>query len=131
MNKQKFVHILNNKKSIGQHDLRKIELLEKDYPYSQVLHTLSALVSYSRKEKNSKQKLNTAAVYSTDRSVLKDLVLSIDGPETIAKPAIATPKTPSKTTPKSTQTESRTKRIPSTQSRSQKPVVKRAKHTQL
>jgi hypothetical protein len=129
VNKQKFVRILNNKKSIGQDDLKKIELLEKDYPYSQVLHTLSALVSYSRKEKNSKQKLNTAAVYSTDRSVLKDLVLSIDVPVTVAKPASAPSTTQARTTSKSTQTESGTKGTTSTRSKSQRPVVKTAKHT--
>jgi len=80
VNKQKFVEILNNRNVVDYDDIQKIEALEKDYPYSQVLHTLSAIASYSQKSKNAKHKLNMAAVYSTDRSVLKELVLSIDTP---------------------------------------------------
>ena len=78
MNKEKFADILNNHEVIEKDDLEKIAELEKNFPYSQVLHALSALANYKYQTINAKQKLNKAAVYATDRSVLKEIMLAVD-----------------------------------------------------
>ena len=76
MNKQRFFQIVSGPETIQKEDLKTIKNLEKNYPYSQVLHTLSAIGSFKNKLKDSKQKLNVAAVYAMDRAVLKDAILS-------------------------------------------------------
>ena len=110
MNKQKFVQIIRDHRVAGPEELKKIDSIGKDYPYSQVLHILSAVTNYSKKTKIARQKLNTAAVYSTDRSVLKDLVLAVDSDAQVIKKKPSSPPSPSSTKtltptarPKSTQ----------------------------
>lgn len=51
---------------------------EQEHPYSQILHVLSAVGAHKYKTEDANQKLNTAAVYSTDRKVLKEVILASD-----------------------------------------------------
>lgn len=76
MNKQKFLHILHDYKSVKETDLTKINELRKAYPYSQVVHIISAIAAHKLKTDDARRNLTIAAVYSTDRSVLKEILLS-------------------------------------------------------
>ena len=86
MKKKEFLRLLQNNHSIKDDDLKKIIGLESVYPYSQVLRTLSALGSRKLKLADSNKKLTDAAVYATNRNVLKKLLLSLD--ETVVDNAI-------------------------------------------
>jgi len=48
--------------------------LKENFPFSQVLHSLSARVSKDHEISNSKSMLQLAAVYSADRAVLKEVM---------------------------------------------------------
>ncbi len=76
MKKQEFLHILQDYKSVKDTDLTKINDLRKAYPYSQVLHIISAIATHKLKTDDAGRHLSVAAVYSTDRSVLKEVMLS-------------------------------------------------------
>jgi tetratricopeptide (TPR) repeat protein len=58
------------------------------YPYSQLLHALAARVSKDHNLQNQQAILQSAAVYSTDRSVLKEIMsasaMATTGQETVA-----------------------------------------------
>lgn len=51
---------------------------EQEHPYSQILHVLSAVGAHKYKTEDANQKLSIAAVYSTDRKVLKEVILASD-----------------------------------------------------
>ena len=74
MNKQKFLKILDSYNQVSDKDLTQLRELEKDYPYSQVIHNLIAKGSIDNKRKDASQKLNLAAFYSPDRIALKNLI---------------------------------------------------------
>jgi len=91
--KEKFLQLLQNNHSIQDDDLKKIISLESTFPYSQVLHTLSAIGSRKLKSADSNKKLTDAAVYATDRLILKKLIMSIDdlSIDTVSKKKISAP----------------------------------------
>lgn len=93
MNKQKFLHILHDYKSVKETDLSKINELRKSYPYSQVVHIISAIATHKLKTDDASQHLTMAAVYSTDLSVLKEVVLSSTVDEYAAAAKKSTPET--------------------------------------
>jgi len=72
--KQKFVALIRNYNNIEKEDLNALIELEKLYPYSQVIHHLIAKSSVDLKSKNAKSRLNKAALYATDRTILKALI---------------------------------------------------------
>ena len=74
MKKQKFVDLIRNYHNIEKEDLNSLIELEKLYPYSQVIHHLIAKSSIDLKSKNAKLRLNKAALYATDRTILKALI---------------------------------------------------------
>ena len=74
MKKQKFVNLIRNYNNIEKEDLNALIELEKLYPYSQVIHHLIAKSSIDLKSKNAKLRLNKAALYARDRTVLKALI---------------------------------------------------------
>ncbi|MDH5397011.1 MAG: hypothetical protein OEX02_02630 [Cyclobacteriaceae bacterium] len=77
MNKQKFHQLLRDFKDLPDTDLRKLEELEKTYPYSQVIHALVAKAHFSIRSELTKQKLSQAAIYATNRGALKHFVEGI------------------------------------------------------
>ena len=74
MKKQKFVALIRNYNNIEKEDLNTLIELEKLYPYSQAIHHLIAKSSIDLKSKNAKLRLNKAALYATDRTILKALI---------------------------------------------------------
>ena len=76
MNRQKFNRIVSSPDSVTLNDSKALSELAHSYPYSQVIHSLAAKSLAKSKSKESQQAINLAAMYATDRQVLKALVLS-------------------------------------------------------
>jgi len=93
LNKQRFSQLVRHYGGIQDDDRIKLHELVKNYPYSQIIHTLIAKANADAKTEVSKQTLNYAALYTTDRSVLKEIIESQDRIEdnTVAERSDAPP----------------------------------------
>lgn len=78
MNKQKLSHLLKNSHEISSPDREELHELVKQYPYSQILHTLVAKANISAKTAIAQNTLSYAAMYATDRQVLKNFIQGDD-----------------------------------------------------
>ncbi|MBL6450005.1 hypothetical protein JMN32_27070 [Fulvivirga sp. 29W222] len=74
MNKQKFTKILKNYHNIPNEDRNKLHDLAKNFPYSQIIHTLVAKANHDAKTEIAEQTLHYAAFYASDRHVLRDII---------------------------------------------------------
>lgn len=74
MDKNKFISVLHHFSGSSVAEAEEILSLKKLYPYSQVLHVLSAKVSRDHGFSNQQQELQLAAIYASDRSVLKEVM---------------------------------------------------------
>lgn len=86
MNKQKFNNIVSNPDVITSSDVEALNELANSFPYSQIIHALNAKAQSISKNSDSQKAVSTAAMYATDRQVLKELVLSQPKVETKAVP---------------------------------------------
>lgn len=77
MNKQRFNDILGNFHRIGEEDIQQLRILADSYPFSQIMHVLLAKAAFDAGLPDAKQKINKAALYTTDRKVLKDIMESV------------------------------------------------------
>jgi len=86
VDKNQFISVLHHFSGSSVAEAEEVLALKKRYPYSQVLHVLSAKVSRDHGFSNHQQELQLAAIYASDRSVLKEVMnaeYSRDGrPET-------------------------------------------------
>ncbi|SDJ94046.1 hypothetical protein SAMN05421823_101476 [Catalinimonas alkaloidigena] len=71
MNKQKFIDLLEDPERIDEHDLELLEELATNFPYCQAAHVLIAKAAHDKGSMLAHQKLKKAAVYTTDRALLK------------------------------------------------------------
>ena len=98
MDKNQFISVLHHFSGSSVAEAEEVLALKKRYPYSQVLHALSAKVSRDHGFSNHQQELQLAAIYASDRSVLKEVMnaeYSRDGrPETKDPEVKLIPKTP-------------------------------------
>lgn len=74
MTKTEFQDLLHRYSSSTRTEAEKILILEKQYPYSQLLHSLAARLSKDHSFSNQQTELQLAAVYSADRHVLKEIM---------------------------------------------------------
>ena len=74
MNKQKFIELLREPSTITREELSGLENVTRQYPYFQSAHLLLAKGSKLVKDPRAKQKINSAALYSTDRVLLKKYI---------------------------------------------------------
>lgn len=74
MNKQKFIELLREPSSISRDELSGLENVTRQYPYFQSAHLLLAKGSRLRKDPNTKKRISSAAVYCTDRVLLKKYI---------------------------------------------------------
>jgi len=74
LNKQKFTQIVKDYNAISSDDRKKLHDIAADHPYSQIVHTLVAKANADAKTKFAKPTLAYAAMYATDRSVLKTII---------------------------------------------------------
>jgi hypothetical protein len=75
--KESFIEVLKHYSESSEEEALKVLSLKESYPYSQLLHTLSARVSKDHEFINHQKELQLAAIYAADRSVLKD-VMTLD-----------------------------------------------------
>jgi hypothetical protein len=72
--KDHFKAVLKHYFNCTEAEATEVISLKKDFPYSQLLHALSARVSKDHSLADSQRELQMAAVYATDRTVLKDVM---------------------------------------------------------
>lgn len=107
MNKQKFSHIVKNYQDIPPDERNKLHEVAREYPYSQIIHTLIAKANMDASTPIARQTLGVAAMYAADRQVLKSII----GVETSApakakrQPAAKPASSPAQRTQKARKTE--------------------------
>jgi hypothetical protein len=74
VDKKQLTELLNHYTASSSQEATDVISLCDQYPYSQLLHTLAARVSKDHNLQNQQAFLQSAAVYSTDRSVLKEIM---------------------------------------------------------
>ena len=74
METPEFLKVLQHFPETSSEEAEAVLVLKESFPFSQVLHTLSARVSKDHEFANSKSQLELAAVYSADRAVLKEIM---------------------------------------------------------
>ena len=74
MKKNRINLLLNNPSKATKDDIIHLENEISSYPYAQFLHILLARIHFQHNTKEKNKKLITAAIYSSDRSVLKKVV---------------------------------------------------------
>lgn len=66
--------LLNNPTKATKEDILLIEQEIEKYPYAQLLHILLAKIQDQTQSEDKQKKLTTAAIYSSDRSILKKVI---------------------------------------------------------
>lgn len=74
MTKTEFKELIHRYTRSTQKEAEQVLLLEKEYPYSQLLHSLAARLSKDHGLATQQEELQMAAVYSADRHVLKEIM---------------------------------------------------------
>jgi tetratricopeptide (TPR) repeat protein len=103
---RQLVDLLHHYSGSSSQEAADVISMRNEYPYSQVLQALSARVSKDHNFDNQQSLLQLAAVYSTDRSVLKEIMskvyeaayakeenIKVTAPLAVASPSINTHKT--------------------------------------
>lgn len=74
MNKKEFNSLLKTPTAFSEKDAQGVLDLKENFPFSQMLHALSARVTKDLGFSNQQEELQLAAVYASDRAVLKSIV---------------------------------------------------------
>jgi hypothetical protein len=74
VDKTSLINVLISCTAKSEQEAREVIALKKEFPYSQVLHAIAAKVSKDHAFAFQQSELQMAAVYSTDRSVLKTVM---------------------------------------------------------
>lgn len=74
MEKPEFLNVLQHFCDTDSATAQNVLTLKESFPFSQILHALSARVSKDHGFANSQRELQMAAVYAADRGVLKDIM---------------------------------------------------------
>ncbi|MEQ8361725.1 MAG: hypothetical protein RH948_02595 [Cyclobacteriaceae bacterium] len=82
MDKSKFLFLLVNNSSLSPDETEALQVLQDEFPYSQAIHNLVARGSHLNDLPVKQTKLNKAAVYATDRAILKAMVIAPAGKRT-------------------------------------------------
>lgn len=77
MEKSQFTNLLKHYSGSSQEEAQAVNALVAHYPYSQLLEALAARVSKDHQLPNQQLVLQRAAVYATDRSVLKEIMTAV------------------------------------------------------
>jgi hypothetical protein len=81
VNKEHFIKVLQHYSNSSIEEAEDVLSLTEDFPYSQVLHTLSARVCKDHGFSNQQKELQLAAIYAADRGVLKEIMTEEYAPE--------------------------------------------------
>ena len=87
MEKTEFLLLLANSATLTTDEAKALVRLQDEFPYSQAIHNLAARGCQLNQLPSGKAQLGKAAIYATDRSVLKAIISAPGKPrETLAKP---------------------------------------------
>ncbi|RAW01249.1 hypothetical protein [Pseudochryseolinea flava] len=81
MEKDQFIHVVNHFSGSSVQEAQEVLSLKESFPYSQLLHALSARVTKDHGFSNHAGELQLAAVYAADRAALKEIMLEEFDPE--------------------------------------------------
>jgi hypothetical protein len=76
LEKERFLDLAIHYTSLTEAESKDLDALQKQFPYSQIIHNLASRGAQDNNLETYKKLLNVSAVYSTDRSVLKDIITS-------------------------------------------------------
>ncbi|HEY5690524.1 MAG TPA: hypothetical protein VIS49_03620 [Cyclobacteriaceae bacterium] len=79
MDKDKFLFLLSNSASLTEEETIELVELQDEFPYSQAIHNLVARGAQLNQFPDKQALLSKAAVYATDRGLLKAIVTAIPG----------------------------------------------------
>jgi hypothetical protein len=74
VDKNRFISLLHRYFDSTTQEAEEIISLKSQYPYSQLLHALSARVTKDHGFENAQQELQLAAIHAADRTVLKEII---------------------------------------------------------
>lgn len=74
MEKNRFHTLLNNYTSLRDDEAQILISLEKEFPYSQVIHSLAARATQDNNLPEKEEQLHLGAIYTTDRAVFKSIM---------------------------------------------------------
>ncbi len=77
VNQEKFHLLIQNFACLEKAEADELIGLQKEYPYSQVIHNLVAKAAHDLDLSNKDHFLHESAIYSTDRSVLKSIITAL------------------------------------------------------
>jgi hypothetical protein len=76
VDKNHFISLLHRYSNSTAQEAEEIILLKSKYPYSQLLHALSARMSKDHEFESEQLELQIAAIYAADRVILKEIITS-------------------------------------------------------
>lgn len=79
MDKDKFLFLLSNSASLTAEETKELVQLQDEFPYSQAIHNLVARGAQLNQFPDKQVLLTKAAVYATDRGLLKAIVTALPG----------------------------------------------------
>lgn len=74
MNTERINYLLNHPKEANKEDIPILEEFIQKFPYSQMLHILRAKIGFLQNDVNKSKKLTKAAIYASNRAILKELI---------------------------------------------------------
>jgi len=83
--KEKFHQLLTNYTALSKEEAQVVLGLQRDFPYSQVLHGLAARAAQDNNLSDKDHHLHLSAIYSTDRGVLKTIMTTLQQPRIVAE----------------------------------------------
>jgi hypothetical protein len=90
VNKEQLSDVLKHFPDISSEEADMVRSLKEKFPFSQVLHVLAARAGHNHQWQDQQSLLQQAAVYSTDRTVLKDVMTSSQRSRTVSSHASTT-----------------------------------------
>ena len=74
LEKKQFYTLLNNYTSLTREEAEVLLSLEKEFPYSQVIHSLAARATQDNQLPEKEDQLHLGAIYTSDRAVFKSIM---------------------------------------------------------
>jgi hypothetical protein len=81
--KETFHQLITNYTALSPEEAEVVLSLQRDYPYSQVLHGLAARAAQDNNLNNKEYHLHLSAIYSTDRAVLRSVMTALQQPRVV------------------------------------------------
>jgi hypothetical protein len=77
LEKKRFHTLLKNYTSLTREEAQILISLEKEFPYSQVIHSLAARATQDNELPEKEEQLHLGAIYTTDRAVFKSIMMAV------------------------------------------------------